>query len=95
MDLIFLFPILAAALLFLLCVRIVIYRLYAHPLSGFPGPKLAAATFFYEFYYDVLKKGMYIWEIEHMHEKYGVCPRPLIIPMRTLSESHLHNPVSH
>lgn len=50
---------------------IVIYRLYAHPLAGFPGPKVAAATFLYEFYYDVVKGGMYIWEIERMHEKYG------------------------
>ena len=60
-------------LLFLifLAVRIVIYRLVAHPLANFPGPKLAAATFLYEFYYDVVKKGMYIWEIERMHEKYG------------------------
>src|SRR3569623_1551104 len=72
MDLIFLIPIIAAVLLLLLRVRIVIYRLYAHPLSGFPGPRLAAATFFYEFYYDVIKKGMYIWEIERMHEKYGM-----------------------
>lgn len=47
------------------------YRLYAHPLAEFPGPKIAAATFLYEFYYDVVKGGMYIWEIERMHEKYG------------------------
>lgn len=48
-----------------------VYHLYFHPLSKFPGPKLAAATFLYEFYYDVIKSGMYIWEIERMHEKYG------------------------
>ncbi|KOS41655.1 hypothetical protein ACN38_g7501 [Penicillium nordicum] len=48
-----------------------VYHLYFHPLSNFPGPKLAAATFLYEFYYDVVKSGMYIWEIERMHEKYG------------------------
>lgn len=48
-----------------------VYHLYFHPLSRFPGPKLAAATFIYEFYYDVIKSGMYIWEIERMHEKYG------------------------
>ncbi|KAJ6139929.1 hypothetical protein N7471_006415 [Penicillium samsonianum] len=48
-----------------------VYHVYFHPLSKFPGPKLAAATFLYEFYYDVIKSGMYIWEIERMHEKYG------------------------
>lgn len=51
--------------------RVVIYRLYAHPLASFPGPRLAAATFLYEFYFDVIKGGMYIWEIERMHEQYG------------------------
>lgn len=55
----------------------VVYRLYAHPLAGFPGPKLAAATFLYEFYYDVIKGGMYIWEVERMHEKYGTSTRLL------------------
>ncbi|KAJ5312793.1 hypothetical protein N7508_003623 [Penicillium antarcticum] len=48
-----------------------IYNLYFHPLSKFPGPKIAAATFLYEFYYDVIKSGMYLWEIERMHKEYG------------------------
>jgi hypothetical protein len=61
----------ALTLLFFFGLRVVIYRLYAHPLAGFPGPKLAAASFLYEFYYDVIKSGMYLWEIERMHEKYG------------------------
>lgn len=60
-------------LLVLFCMRVVIYRLYAHPLASFPGPRLAAATFLYEFYFDVIKGGMYIWEIERMHEQYGQC----------------------
>ena len=49
----------------------VIYRLYFSPLSKFPGPKLAAATLWYEFYYNIWKEGMYIWEIQKMHQKYG------------------------
>lgn len=49
----------------------IIYRLYFHPLSGFPGPKLAAISHLYEFYNDVIKNGTYIWEIERMHQKYG------------------------
>lgn len=49
-----------------------VYRLYFSPIAKFPGPKLAALTFWYEFYYDVVKKGRYAWEIKRMHEKYGM-----------------------
>lgn len=43
-----------------------------HPLYKFPGPKLAAATFLYEAWYDLVKVGRYSWEIKAMHEKYGM-----------------------
>jgi hypothetical protein len=42
-----------------------------HPLHRFPGPKLAAASFLYEFWFDFVKGGRYTWEIKRMHEKYG------------------------
>ncbi|KAL3488637.1 cytochrome P450 [Aspergillus germanicus] len=48
-----------------------IYRLFFHPLSHIPGPKLAALTHGYEFYYDVIKKGTLIWEIQRLHGIYG------------------------
>ena len=48
-----------------------IYRLYFSPIARYPGPKIAALTFWYEFYYDVLCKGRYTWRIEELHRKYG------------------------
>lgn len=49
----------------------VIRRLYFSPLSKFPGPKLAAATLWYEFYFNIVSGGKFMWEIERMHKKYG------------------------
>jgi hypothetical protein len=56
---------------------LVTYRLFLSPIAKFPGPKLAAATGWYEAYYDVVKKGKFLFEIERMHEKYGtISARP-------------------
>lgn len=49
-----------------------VYRLFFHPLSHFPGPKLAAISHLYEFYYDVIRNGIYIEKIDGMHQKYGL-----------------------
>ncbi|OJZ89330.1 hypothetical protein ASPFODRAFT_58058 [Aspergillus luchuensis CBS 106.47] len=48
------------------------------PLAKFPGPLLAAATELYEFYYDVIRDGQFVWHIERLHQKYGpvVCIKP-------------------
>lgn len=48
-----------------------IYHLWFSPLAKFPGPKLAASTLLYEFYYEVICSGQYTRQIEKMHEKYG------------------------
>ena len=41
-----------------------------HPLSGFPGPKLAAATKLYEAYH-VLIKNDWLENLIELHETYG------------------------
>lgn len=51
----------------------VIYNLYFHPLAKFPGPKLAAASHLYEFYWSVIRDGEFIWAIEKLHKEYGTC----------------------
>ena len=46
-------------------------RLVLSPIAKFPGPKLAAFTFWYEFYYDVVKGRQYTWKIAKLHKEYG------------------------
>lgn len=58
---------------FIYNVYLVIYRLWFSPLAKFPGPKFAAASFWYEFYYDYWLDGKYLFEVEKMHKKYGKC----------------------
>ncbi|KAJ5599862.1 cytochrome P450 [Penicillium hetheringtonii] len=74
----------AAGLLYLAVQTI--YRLYFHPLRKIPGPKLAAASSAYEFYFNVIKGGKFIWEIERLHEVYGPIIR--IAP----TEIHIKDP---
>ena len=50
-----------------------IYRIYFSPISHIPGPKLAAATRWYEFYFDAIKVGQFYLEVERLHRVYGVC----------------------
>jgi hypothetical protein len=61
-------------LLYIVCGAI--FRLNFSPIAKFPGPKLAALTLWYEFYYDGVKRGKYVWEIAKMHEKYGLFNHP-------------------
>lgn len=52
---------------------IVIQRLYFSPLSAFPGPKLTAATYLVEIYYDIFKGegGQLVFAHRKWHEQYG------------------------
>ena len=61
----------SAAILLVYTLTTALYRLCYSPLAHFPGPKIAAATGWYEFYFDVIKRGQYVFEIERMHQKYG------------------------
>ncbi|KAF7512989.1 hypothetical protein GJ744_011255 [Endocarpon pusillum] len=63
-------------------VGLVIYRLYLSPIAKFPGPKLAAATYLYEGYYDVVKRGKYTFKIRDLHLEYG--------PIIRINPSELH-----
>ena len=66
---------LSASLLILYYGVLSIYRLFFHKLAGFPGPRLAALTYWFEFYYDVYpQKHRYAWKIRELHEQYGLSP---------------------
>jgi hypothetical protein len=52
-------------------IQLAIQRLYLSPIAHFPGPKLAALTFYYEFYYDIILGGQYTFKILELHKKYG------------------------
>lgn len=68
----------ATASLVFWVVGLVVYRLFLHPLASFPGPKLAIATYCYEWYYDLLRGGQYTFKLKELHEKYGKSIQPHI-----------------
>ncbi len=54
------------------------YYLWLSPLAGIPGPKIAAMTILYEFYYEAISLGKYTRHIEKMHERWGAAIDPMI-----------------
>ncbi|KAL1600670.1 hypothetical protein SLS60_007058 [Paraconiothyrium brasiliense] len=57
--------------LFGYCLYLTLQRLVFSPIARFPGPSLAALTYWYEFYFDVIKRGQFYREIERLHSIYG------------------------
>ncbi|KAI1807899.1 hypothetical protein F4811DRAFT_374474 [Daldinia bambusicola] len=56
-----------------------IYRLYFHPLSKYPGPKIAAVSDIWYAYYSLA--GRWPWAIEDVLRKYGMlkaCHQPRV-----------------
>lgn len=74
-------PIIASSFVLYL-ITIALYRLIFHPLAGFPGPKLAAVTRWFEGYYDVVQDGQYTLKIAQLHQIYG--------PIVRISPHELH-----
>ncbi|RPD56953.1 cytochrome P450 [Lentinus tigrinus ALCF2SS1-7] len=61
---------------------VLLQRLFLHPLSRFPGPKVAAATWWYMTYYEVFKDGAMIEHLNDLHARYG--------PVVRISPNQLH-----
>ncbi len=78
-------PLLLAAAALVYCAALVLYRLYAHPLAKFPGPKLAAVTSWYEAYYEIILKGQYSRQITKLHDQYGANSCLLLAPWAPLT----------
>ena len=51
---------------------VTVYRLYPSPIAHFPGPRLAAWTYWYEFWYDVVAEPEYTFKIGRLHKEYGM-----------------------
>ena len=63
--------VLAAASGLAYIVAVVVYRIVLHPIARFPGPRLAAITYWYEGYFDVILGGQYTNKIWKLHARYG------------------------
>ncbi|KAJ4417781.1 hypothetical protein N0V82_005947 [Gnomoniopsis sp. IMI 355080] len=61
---------------------LVLYRLVLSPIAQYPGPKLAALSNWYEFYYEVLHQGNFTAHIQTLHDRYG--------PIVRITPSELH-----
>lgn len=49
-----------------------IYNVYFHPLAGFPGPRMAAATVWWKIHLELVKQESMSLKLWDLHAKYGV-----------------------
>ena len=73
-------------------IGLVIYRVYFHPLSKFPGPKLYAASFF-PFLWQSMLQGALTKDMLRMHAKYGPVVR--VSPNRLMLDAALGYPLGY
>lgn len=52
-------------------VALIFYRFYLHPLSKYPGPKVAAVSCLYRAYHQTWRDGRLVEQLTHLHEVYG------------------------
>ncbi|KAI0544301.1 cytochrome P450 [Xylaria curta] len=50
---------------------LVFLRCFLSQLAKVPGPKLAALTYWYECYYDIVQPAQYAFKIKRLHSEYG------------------------
>lgn len=65
----------------LYCFLTAVYRLRFSPIAHIPGPRFAALTTLYEFYHDFIHLGQFYFQIQKLHEEYG-----MLIPRRLLRD---------
>lgn len=58
-----------------------VYRLIFSPLKDVPGPRRAAVTAWYEFYWDCIKHGQYVFKIQELHKQYGMFDSRVVLEM--------------
>ena len=80
---------LVLVLIAIAAITLVTYRLYLSPLAQVPGPKTAAVSGLYEFYYDCVLGGKYAFEIERMHDAYGMLLSMVSVPKREVDAQPL------
>lgn len=68
-------------------------RLFFHPLSRFPGPRLAALTYYYQGYFEVLRDGGLVEHLETLHAIYGTYWSVLCVGIRVFILRILTGPI--